>query len=53
MYREWTKTDYQNKLYNIKNWLQYVQRLDKNRLPKQALEYKPKVYKTCKENGHK
>jgi len=25
-----------------KNWLQHVQRMDTNRLPKQALQYKPK-----------
>ena len=25
-----------------KKWLQYLQRLDTNRLPKQALQYKPK-----------
>jgi len=43
MYRGWTQTDYQNKHYNIKQkWLQHVQRMDTNRLPKQALQYKPK-----------
>ena len=43
MYREWTQTDYQNKHYNInQKWLQHVQRMDTNRLPKQALQYKPK-----------
>ena len=36
MYRVWTQTDYQM-------WLQHVQRMDKNRLPKQALQYKPKT----------
>jgi len=42
MYRGWTQTDYQNKHYNInKKWLQRVQRMDTNRLPKQALQYKP------------
>jgi len=25
-----------------KNWLQHVQMMDKNRIPKQALQYKPK-----------
>ena len=25
-----------------KKWLQHVQRMDRNRLPKQALQYKPK-----------
>jgi len=35
MYRGWTQTDYQK-------WPQHVQRTDTNRLPKQALEYKPK-----------
>ena len=33
--RGWTQTDYQK-------WLQHVQRMDTNRLPKQALQYKPK-----------
>jgi len=43
MYRGWTQTDYQNKHYNInRKWLQRVQRMDTNRLPKQALQYKPK-----------
>jgi len=54
MYGEWTQTDYQNKHYNInQNWLQHVQRIDTNRLPKQALQYKPKLGTTCTENGHK
>jgi len=34
-------------------WLQHVQRMDTNILPKQALQYKPKVATTCTENGHK
>jgi len=43
MYRGWTQTDYQNKYYHINQmWLQLVQRMDTNRLPKQALQYKPK-----------
>jgi len=43
MYRGWIQTDYQNKHYNInQKWLQHVQRMDTNRLPKQALQYKPK-----------
>ena len=43
MYIGWTQTDYQNKHYNInQKWLQHVQRMDTNRLPKQALQYKPK-----------
>jgi len=43
MYRGWTQTDYQNKYYNInQKWLQHVQRMDTNRLPKQALQYKSK-----------
>jgi len=25
-----------------KNWLQHVQRMDTNRIPKQALQYRPK-----------
>ena len=54
MYREWTQTDYQNKHYNInQKLLQHVQKMDTNRLPKQALQYKPKVATTCTENGHK
>jgi len=43
MYRGWTQTDYQNKHYNInQKWLQHVRRMDTNRLPKQAPQYKPK-----------
>ena len=43
MYRGWTQTDYQNKHHNInQNLLQHVQRMDTNRLPKEALQYKPK-----------
>jgi len=43
MYRGWTQTDYQNKHCNInQKWLHHVQRMDTNRLPKQALQYKPK-----------
>ena len=54
MYRGWTQTDYQNKHYNInQKWLQHVQSLDTNRLPKQALQYKPKVATTYTEDGHK
>ena len=40
------KTGAQNIVQEIKHyqekWLQHVQRMDTNRLPKQALEYKPK-----------
>ena len=54
MYRGWTQTDYQNKHYNInRKWLQHVRRMDTNRLPKQALQYKPKVATTCTEDGHR
>jgi len=54
MYREWTQTDYQNMHYNInQNWLQHVQRMDTNRLPKHALQYKPKLVTTCTEEGHR
>ena len=54
MYRGWTQTDYQNKHYNInQKLLQHVQRMDTNRLPKQALQYKPKVATTCTEDGHR
>ena len=50
MYRGWTQTDYLNKHYNInQTWLQHVQRMDTNRLPKQAVQYKPKVATTCTE----
>ena len=34
-------------------WLQHVQRMDTNRLPKQTLQYKPKVATTCTDDGHK
>ena len=41
------KTGAQNIVKEIKQyqekWLQHVQRMDKNRLPKQALQYKPKT----------
>ena len=54
MYRGWTQTDYQNKQKNInQKWLQHIQRMDTNRLPKQTLQYKPKVATTCTEDGHK
>ena len=36
-----------------KKWLQHVQRMDTNRLSKQALQYKPKVATTCTEDGNK
>jgi len=40
------KTGVQNTVREIKQyqkkWLQHVQRMDTNRLPKQALQYKPK-----------
>ena len=40
------KTGTQNIVKEIKQyqekWLQYVQRIDRNRIPKQALQYKPK-----------
>ena len=40
------KTGAQNIVKEIKQyqekWLQHVQRMDTNRIPKQALEYKPK-----------
>jgi len=53
MYRGWTQTDYQNKQYNInQKWL-HVQRMDTNRLSKQALQYKPKVATTYTEDGHR
>ena len=42
----WEKTGAQNIVKEIKQyqekWLQHVQRMDTNRLPKQALQYKPK-----------
>ena len=54
MYRGWTQTDYQNKHYNInQKWLQNLLRMETNRLPIQALQYKPKLATTCTENGHK
>ena len=40
------KTGAQNRVKEIKQyqekWLQHVQRMDTNRIPKQALQYKPK-----------
>jgi hypothetical protein len=43
---EWEKTGAQNIVREIKQyqgkWLQHVQRIDINRIPKQALQYKPK-----------
>jgi len=51
------KTGVQNIVKEIKQyqekWLQHVQRMDTNRLPNQALQYKPKVATTCTEDGHK
>jgi len=51
------KTGAQNKTKEIKQyqkkWLQHVQRMDTDRLPKQALQYKPKVATTCTVDGHK
>jgi len=54
LYTGWTQTDYQNKHYNInQKWLQHVQRMDRHILPKQALQYKPKVAITCTQDGQK
>jgi len=54
MYIGWTHTDYQNQHYNInQKLLQHVQRMDTNRLPKQALQYKPNLATTFIGNGHK
>ena len=51
------KTRVQNIVKEIKQyqnkWLKHVQRMDTNRLPKQALQYKQKVATTCTEDGHK
>ena len=51
------KTGAQNIVKEIKQyqekWLQHVQRVDTNRLPKQVLQYKPKVATTYTEDGHK
>ena len=51
------KTGAHNIVKEIKQYqkkcLQHVQRMDTKRLPKQALQYKPKVAKTCTEDGHK
>jgi len=39
-------TNYQNKQYNMNQiWLKYLQRMDTNRLPKQAIHYKQKWLK--------
>ena len=52
-YRGWTQTDYQK-------WLQHVQRMDTDRLPKVAItctedghKQTTNVATTCTENGHK
>ena len=46
----WEKTGEQNIVKEIeqyqKKWLQHVQRMDTNRLSKQALQYKPKGRRT-------
>ena len=46
------KTGAQNIVKEIKQyqkkWLQHVQRIDINRLPKQALQYKPKGRRNCR-----
>jgi len=51
------KTGAKNKEKKIKEyqkkWLQYVQRMDTNRLSKQALQYKPKVATKFTEDGNK
>ena len=31
-----------NFVFDLRDWLQHVQSMDTNRLPKQALQYKPK-----------
>ena len=42
----WDKTGAENTVNEIKQyqekWLQHIQRMDTNRIPKQALQYKPK-----------
>ena len=42
----WGKTGAENIVKEIKQyhekWLQHIQRMDTNRIPKQALQYKPK-----------
>jgi len=54
MYREKTKTEYQNKHKNLKQiWLQYVQIMETKRLTKQALKYKPQMATICTEDAHK
>ena len=49
------KTGAQNIVKEIKQyqkkWLQHVQRMDTNRLPKQALQYKPKDEGTLDDRG--
>jgi len=51
------KTGVQNIVKEVKQYqikcLQHVQSMDTNRLPKQTLQYKPKVATTCTEDGHK
>jgi len=40
-----------NKTVPEKKWLQHVQRMDTNRIPKQALQYKPKGRRTLDDQG--
>jgi hypothetical protein len=51
------KTGAQNRVTEIKQyqqkWLQHVQRMGTDRLPKQALRYRPKVATTCTADGHR
>ena len=51
------KTEAKNIVKEIKQyqkkWLQHVQRMGTERLPKQALQYKANVATTCTEDGHR
>ena len=60
MYRGWTQTDYQNRSTEHSKGNKTVTGKvaktcteDGHRLPKQALQYKPKVTTTCTEDGHR
>ena len=54
MHRGWKQTDYQNTNYNMnQKWLKHAHRMDTNRIPIQAIQYKPKMATTYTEEGHK
>jgi len=42
-----------NNINTNRKWLQQIQRMDKNRIPKQAIQHRIKMPKTCRKNGHR